>query len=169
MEAHTNIHPRACEGLHPIGRLFTTHLQCRKVYSNTLSPVHMRFQTTVAAIYMTAVSLNTGSKDPVFSTTNPTADTPKIPAKDPNVLASPNKRPAYLGAISDMFATKPAWPAQNIAIQSQLNPAIVVNVNSRPDLGCKLIAWPWLFACGCSHAHSCFVPQREATRMLDPV
>lgn len=83
----------------------------RHLYAKTVSPVHIKFQTTVAAMYMTAVSLNTGSKDPVFSTTNPTAETPRMPANDPKVFASPKSRPAYLGAISDMFATKPACPA----------------------------------------------------------
>ncbi len=87
-----------------------TFLEAKRVsgQSKTFSPVHTRFHMTVAAMYMTAVSLKTGSKEPVFSTTKPTAETPRMPAKEPKVLARPNSLPAYLGAMSDMLATNPA-------------------------------------------------------------
>ncbi len=38
-------------------------------------------------------------------------ETPRMPAKLPNVLHRPNSRPAWRGAMSLMLATNPAWPA----------------------------------------------------------
>jgi len=60
--------------------------------------------------YIPAVSKNTVLKELVASTINPTAVTPTIPDSEPNVLHNPNIFPAWRGAISDMLATKPAWP-----------------------------------------------------------
>jgi hypothetical protein len=109
-----------CNTIQYIAVTFTTAHKCvrsmrmfwrpgeRMGQSKTFWPVHMRFHMTVAAIYMTAVSLKTRLYEPVFSTIKPTAETPKMPAKEPKVLARPNSLPAYLGAMSDMLATNPA-------------------------------------------------------------
>lgn len=46
-----------------------------------------------------------------------------MPAKEPQVLHRPNIWPACRGAISDMFATNPAWPARKF--EPSENPDIV--------------------------------------------
>ena len=79
--------------------------------SKTRSPVHQRFQSKVAATHRADVSLKTGSNDPVASTMKPTVAVPRMPAKEPKVLQRPNIWPAWVGAMSDMLATNPAWPA----------------------------------------------------------
>lgn len=65
-----------------------------------------------ATTYRPAVMRNTGVNDPVVSTMNPTASTPAMPDRQPKVLHSPNICPAWFGAMSDMLATKPAWPRE---------------------------------------------------------
>jgi len=77
---------------------------------NTLSPVHKMFQATTASTYSPAVMRKTGVKEPVNSTMSPTDKTPAMPDRQPKVLHSPNICPACFGAMSDMLATKPAWP-----------------------------------------------------------
>ena len=66
------------------------------------------FHSSVAATQRAEVSLKTGSNEPVASTMNPTAEVPKMPANEPNVLHRPNIWPALVGATSDIFATNPA-------------------------------------------------------------
>lgn len=61
-----------------------------------------------ANTYMTAVNLNIGLKEPVFSTTKPTAEVPMMPAAEPKVFARPKSCPARRGAMSDMLATNAA-------------------------------------------------------------
>ena len=61
--------------------------------------------------YITAVSLNSVVKLPVASYSTPAACTPTMPANEPNVLQRPNNLPESFGAMSDMLATKPAWPS----------------------------------------------------------
>jgi hypothetical protein len=62
--------------------------------TKTFSPVHIKFQAMVAVMYIAAVIKKTVLKDLVASTMNPTAVTPMIPDKEPNVLHSPNILPS---------------------------------------------------------------------------
>lgn len=94
------------------------------------SPVASRHHVTVPMTYKAAVSWNTVLKELVASTMNPTAVTPIMPAKEPKVLHRPNIFPAWRGAMSDMFATKPACPREVVPS------AMVMSVTAT-------CAWKW--------------------------
>lgn len=61
-----------------------------RTYENTTSPVQNLFQNAVPSRYSKAVNLKTGSKEPVFSTMNPTEEVAMMPASEAKVPQSPN-------------------------------------------------------------------------------